>query len=180
MSKLPHESSHIKGFLKDENICLIDADSLVYYEMDKNTYEEAVYGLDKRIDHILKQCNTTKFAGFLTDGCWVIPILEADDLVSYYANTDNRKFIICSPDKDVLHQCIGTHYNYRTTEFLHTSPEDAIKFLWKQALMGDSVDGIPGLPGVGDKTATNWLKSRTKDFEGFTLRKYVEHSKYIN
>ena len=210
MSKLPHESSHIKGFLKDDNICLIDADSLVYYEMDKNTYEEAVYGLDKRIDHILKQCNTTKFAGFLTEGrcfrygvaedykgnrkgkpkppifyalkqylkqeygCWGIPILEADDLVSYYANTDIRKFIICSPDKDVLFQCYGTHYNYRTTEFLHTSPEDAIKFLWKQALMGDSVDGIPGLPGVGDKTATNWLKSRTKDFEGFTLRKYVE------
>ena len=195
---------------KDGNICLIDADSLIYYEMDKETYEEAVYGLDQRIQHILKQCNTSEYAGFLTEGrCfrytvaldykgnrkgkpkrpifyalkeylkqeygfWGLRILEADDLVSYYAYTDKRKFIICSPDKDVLYQCIGMHYNYRTAEFLHTSPEEAIKFLWKQVLMGDSVDGIPGLPGVGEKTATNWLKTRTKDYENFTLKKYVE------
>ena len=195
---------------KDSAICLLDADSLVYYEMDKTTYEEAVYGLDKRISHILEQCNTTKFAGFLTEGrCfrytvaqdykgnrkgkpkppifyalkqylkqeygfWGLSCLEADDLVSYYAYVDERKTIICSPDKDVLYQCIGMHYNYRTSEFLHTSPDDAIKFLWKQVLMGDSTDHIPGLPGVGDKTSTNWLKTRTKDYEGFVLKKYVE------
>ena len=195
---------------KDGNICLIDADSLVYYEMDKSTYEEAVYGLDKRIAHILDQCNTTQYAGFLTEGrCyrygvaqdykgnrkgkpkppifyalkqylkqeygfWGLSILEADDLVSYYAYTDERKTIICSPDKDVLYQCVGMHYNYRISEFLHTSPEEAVKFLWKQVLMGDSTDHIPGLPGVGEKTSTNWLKTRTKDFEGFALKKYVE------
>ena len=66
------------------------------------------------------------------------------------------------------------HYNYRTAEFLHTTTEEANKFLWKQVLMGDSVDGIPGLPGVGEKTADNWLKDRTKDFEGFAIKKYVE------
>ena len=36
---------------KDGNICLIDADSLIYYEMDNETYEEAVSGLDQRIQH---------------------------------------------------------------------------------------------------------------------------------
>ena len=100
--------------------------------------------------------------------------MEADDLVSYYSYTDERKTIICSPDKDVLYQCVGMHYNYQKGEFLHTSPDDAIKFLWKQVLMGDSTDHIPGLPGVGDKTSTNWLKTRTKDFEGFVLKKYIE------
>lgn len=200
----------IERLPKDSAICLIDADSLVYYEMDKATYEEAVYGLDKRISHILEQCNTTEYAGFLTEGrCfrygvaedykgnrkgkpkppifyalkqylkqeygfWGLACLEADDLVSYYSYTDERKTIICSPDKDVLYQCVGMHYNYRTSEFLHTSPDDAIKFLWKQVLMGDSTDHIPGLPGVGDKTSTNWLKTRTKDFEGFVLKKYIE------
>ena len=100
--------------------------------------------------------------------------VEADDLVAYYSYNTERKTIICSPDKDVLYQCVGMHYNYRTTEFVHTSPEDALKFLWKQVLMGDATDGIPGLKGVGDKTSTNWLKDRTKDFESFALKKYVE------
>ena len=202
--------SDVIRFPKNESICLIDADSLIYYEMGKDTLEEAVTSMDKRIDHILEQCNTDKFSGFLTKGrCFrygvtqsyksnrkgkpkpiifyaleqylrqeynfiSYPELEADDLVSYYSNTENRKTVICSPDKDVLYQCVGMHYNYRTAEFLHTTTEEANKFLWKQTLMGDSVDGIPGLPGVGEKTADNWLKGRIQDFESFTIKKYVE------
>jgi hypothetical protein len=203
-------SKDVERLPKNGSICLIDADSLMYYEMDKPTLEEALAGLDQRIDHILEQCNTDRFAGFLTRGkcfrygvaesyksnrkgkpkpvifyaleqylrqqynCISYPELEADDLVSYYSHIEDRKTVICSPDKDVLHQCVGMHYNYRTAEFLHTSDEDANRFLWKQTLMGDSVDGIPGLPGVGAKTADNWLKDRTKDFESFTIKKYVE------
>jgi len=178
--------------------------------MDKPTLEEAIYGLDERISNMLRACNTSKFAGFLTEGrCfrykvtdnykgnrkgrpkppafyalreyikqqygfWSNPQLEADDLVSYYSYTTNLSTIICSPDKDVLYQCIGMHYNYQKAEFLHTSPDEALSFLWKQVLMGDSTDNIVGIPGVGDKTSSNWLKNRTKDFEGFALKKYVE------
>ena len=158
---------------KDGYVCLIDADSLIYYEMDKTTYEEAVYGLDKRMEDMLSRCNTSRFAGFLTDGrCFRykvtdtyknsrkgkpkppifyalkehlrqnygmigISTLEADDLVSYYSYTSDFKTIVCSPDKDVLYQCVGMHYNCR-------------------------------------KTSSNWLRNRTKDFEGFALKKYVE------
>jgi hypothetical protein len=202
--------SNIERLPRDGNICLIDADSLLYYEMDKPTLEEAVYGIDERIGKMLYECNTSQLAGFLTEGkCfrydvmdtykgnrkgrpkpptfyalreylkqhygfWGVPILEADDLVSYYSYTDKRSTIICSPDKDVLYQCVGMHYNYQKAEFLHTSPDEALKFLWKQVLMGDSTDNIQGIPGVGDKTSTNWLKNRTRDFEGFALKKYVE------
>ncbi len=31
-----------------------------------------------------------------------------------------------------------------------------------------------GIPGVGLRTAENWLKERTKDFESFAIRKDVE------
>jgi|TARA_A100000171_G_C2072560_1_gene115456 5'-3' exonuclease len=107
-------------------------------------------------------------------GFWSVKQLEADDLVSYYSYSDNRSTIVCSPDKDVLGQCIGMHYNYQKAEFWHTTPEEANKFLWKQVLMGDSTDNIKGIPGVGDKTATNWLKNRKNDFEGFAMKQYVE------
>lgn len=202
--------SSIERLPRDGNICLIDADSLLYYEMDKPTLEDAIYGIDQRIATMLSECNTSKFVGFLTEGrcyrynvaenykgnrkgrpkppvfyalrehlkqkynMWGIKELEADDLVSYYSYTDNRSTIICSPDKDVLYQCVGMHYNYGKAEFLHTSPDEALKFLWKQVLMGDSTDNIPGIPGVGVKTADNWLKDRTKDYEAFALKKFVE------
>lgn len=202
--------SSIERLPRDGNICLIDADSLMYYEMNKPTLEEAIYGIDERISNMLNQCNTSQYVGFLTSGrcfryevCstykhsrkgnpkppvfyalreylkqrygfWGVPELEADDLVSYYSYTDRRSTIVCSPDKDVLFQCIGMHYNYQKAEFWHTTPDGALKFLWKQVLMGDSTDNITGIPGVGDKTSTNWLKDRTKDYEAFALKKYVE------
>ena len=193
-----------------EPICLIDGDSLIYYEMDKPTLEEALQGLDSRILTILEQCKTPTYVGFLTDhncfryqvskdykanrkhrpkpvifpalreylkqkwGFYGVEGLEADDLVSYYAKNEPRKTIICSPEKDVLYQCPGMHFNYRTCEFLHTSPDAAEEFLWKQVLMGDSTDNIPGIPGVGVKTAENWLMGRTNDVEAFVLKKYIE------
>ena len=57
---------------------------------------------------------------------WGMYAFEADDLVSYYSYTDKRSTIICSPDKDVLYQCVGMHYNYQKGEFLHTTPDEAL------------------------------------------------------
>lgn len=202
--------SSIERLPRDGNICLIDADSLIYYEMQKPTLAEALLGIDQRIATMLGACNTSQYCGFLTEkNCFrygvthdykgnrkgkakpiVFPAIreyliqnhnffgirgfEADDLVSYYSYTDKRSTIICSPDKDVLYQCVGMHYNYQKNEFLHTTPDEALKFLWKQVLMGDSTDNIQGIPGVGDKTSENWLKNRKNDFEAFALKKYVE------
>jgi 5'-3' exonuclease len=196
--------------ISDEPICLIDGDSLLYYEMDKPTLEEAIEGLNSRVETILSKCSTSKYVGFLTGtDCfrysvdstyksnrkhrpkpiifyalrehlrqhwkfYTYPRLEADDLVSYYGANMSESTIICSPDKDVLKQCVGRHFNYQKVEFIETSAEDATKFLWKQALMGDSTDHIQGIPGVGEKTSENWLKDRDKDFEAFVIKKYVE------
>jgi len=203
-------SQQIERLPKGKAVCLIDADSLLYYEMGRDTLEEAITGFDQRVHDILHQCNTTKYAGFLTHGkCFRYEVdceykakrsksnrsilfpslkeyamqrwgftylteLEADDIVSYYSYNHEENTIICSPDKDVLKQCVGMHYNYGKAEFMHTSPEEALKFLWVQVLMGDSTDNIVGIPGVGIKTAENWLKDRSKDFESFAVRKYVE------
>ena len=61
--------------------------------------------------------------------------------------------VICSPDKDVLLQIPGHHYNYQKNEWVNTTEESAWRFLWLQVLAGDSVDGIPGIPGIGMKKA---------------------------
>jgi hypothetical protein len=101
-----------------------------------------------------------------------IPELEADDLVAVYSNENT---MICSPDKDVLYQVEGTHYNYRTADFVETTDVEAEIFLWKQMLMGDPTDGIPGIPKVGEKTADTWLYDMPLlDMPTFVLNKYIE------
>lgn len=196
---------------EESTICLIDGDSLLYYEMDKPTLEQALKGIDSRVGTILENCNANVYIGFLTGktgyrynvsstykanrkhrpkpiifyalreymkqkySFYEFDGLEADDLVAYYGvNNDGMKTVICSPDKDVLYQCIGRHFNYQKLEFVTTTETDAEKFLWTQVLMGDSTDNIQGIPGVGIKTAENWMKDREKDIEGFVLKKYVE------
>ena len=102
-----------------------------------------------------------------------IPELEADDLVSVYH--DPLKTVICSPDKDVLYQNKGIHYNYGKAETIIVDDIEANTFLWKQMLMGDSTDGIQGLPKVGPKTADAWLQSpNTAQMPTFVLEKYIE------
>ena len=102
-----------------------------------------------------------------------IPELEADDLVSIYH--DPLKTVICSPDKDVLYQNKGIHYNYGKAETIIVDENDSLRFLWKQMLMGDSTDGITGLPKVGPKTADTWLEPLLpNEMPEFVLNKYIE------
>ena len=57
--------------MKDERILLIDADSLLYYEMGAKSLEQATANIDDRINSMLKAANATRFAGFLTlDRCF--------------------------------------------------------------------------------------------------------------
>jgi len=175
-------------------IVLIDADSLLYFEMGRDTLEEAIAGIDQRIEQIITETEADSCIGYLTLGkCFRYDIAkskpykhnrkgsmkppifyalrayvqqahnfrsvdgyEADDMVGIakdYFESKGIEAVISSPDKDVLQQIPGKHYNYQKAEFVETTEKDAMKFLWKQVLMGDSTDGIPGIPGLGPKTA---------------------------
>ena len=201
-----------------EKVALIDADSLLYYEMGKDTLEEAIEGIDNRIKTILEETGADLYAGFLTEGkCFRYKIarsrpykynrklstkppifyalkeyikqqwkfkgilgLEADDCVSIYSNvisdTKTYSYVVCSPDKDVLRQVPGKHFNYQKMEWVNTSEEDANKFLWMQTLMGDSTDGIPGIPGLGAKTALKIINKNdgSTTYEQDVLKIYIE------
>ena len=47
--------------------------------------------------------------------------LEADDLVSIHNKLNT---VICSPDKDVLYQNVGKHYNYGKAEFVEVNEQE--------------------------------------------------------
>lgn len=105
-------------------------------------------------------------------GFYEVAPLEADDLVALYSSAEST---ICSPDKDVLKQIPGKHYNYQKNDFVITSESEAREFLWLQAIAGDSVDGIPGVPGAGMKTAEKaLLDTFSDDFPLQVLKLYLE------
>ena len=71
------------------------------------------------------------------------------------------------------------HYNYGKAETVVVDEVKAAKFLWKQMLMGDSTDGITGIPKVGPKTADKWLADiNTDEMPTFVLQKYIEKFGY--
>ena len=84
---------------------------------------------------------------------------EADDLLCMWAEQARRNgddYIVCSIDKDL--KCIpGLHYNMKHNNFFEISEEDSLRFYYEQLLKGDSTDGVPGLPGVGDVYSKQYL-----------------------
>ncbi|WP_201206688.1 DNA polymerase I [Pseudomonas sp. S37] len=94
--------------------------------------------------------------------------VEADDVIGTLARnsaTQGRPVIISTGDKDMA-QLVDGHVTLVNTmtgsvmdvagvhEKFGVGPEHIIDFL---ALMGDKVDNIPGVPGVGEKTAVGLL-----------------------
>lgn len=106
-------------------------------------------------------------------GAFTSPGLEADDLISYFKK-QFKDSVICSPDKDVLFQNIGMHYNYRTGEFINVDEEYSEYFLYKQIGMGDSGDYVSGIEGVGEKTVDKWFKAKKdKTYAQIILQEYI-------
>jgi len=99
---------------------------------------------------------------------------EADDIIgtlAKQAEKENYKIFMVTPDKDFAQLVTENIFMYRPArmgngieiwgvpevqeKFEIERPEQVIDYL---GMMGDSVDNIPGLPGVGDKTAKKFIK----------------------
>lgn len=102
--------------------------------------------------------------------------VEADDAVAYYWRITNGECIISSPDKDVLKQLGGIHYDYRKKVFIETNQKDAERFRLLQTLAGDATDGIPGIRNVGMTKAQKMLTIDSLDcvIANYKLRGYTK------
>jgi 5'-3' exonuclease len=104
---------------------------------------------------------------------------EADDQVRIWAGeakSAGDPFIVSTIDKDL--DCIaGMHFNLKTKETYEVTEDYANFFYWKQLLMGDSVDNIPGLPGIGRVKAEKLLAGLTnhEDRKAQVIDQYIEY-----
>ncbi len=110
-----------------------------------------------------------------------IPIIEtdgfeADDVIGTLAKQAEKSgytIFMVTPDKD-YGQLVSEHIRiykppYQGSDFEILGPKEVCE-KWK---MGDSVDNIPGIPGVGEKTAAKLLA------EYGTLEQVLEHADQI-
>jgi DNA polymerase-1 len=92
---------------------------------------------------------------------------EADDVIATLIEKHpEEKFVVVTGDKDLLQLvtdrvwCLDTMKN-KWSNILSTFEKFGVgpsQVPWVQALSGDSVDNIPGAPGIGPKTATELIQ----------------------
>ena len=89
---------------------------------------------------------------------------EADDDIAMRATELAGDGLIVSIDKDFM-QVAGWHYNFVKKIKKEVTPEDGLRFFYKQILMGDSADNIKGIHRVGEVTATKMRAELTTEKE---------------
>ncbi|NQY29979.1 MAG: DNA polymerase I, partial [Flavobacteriaceae bacterium] len=164
------------------------------YKANRQETPEAIKIAVPIIQEILKAMNIPiiEVAGF-----------EADDLIGTLAKQAEKEGFttyMVTPDKDFAQLVSENIFMYRPARmgngieiwgipevqarFEVERPEQVIDYL---GMMGDAVDNIPGLPGVGDKTAKKFLKqygsmenllANTADLKG-KMKEKIEANKEL-
>ncbi|WP_417861202.1 DNA polymerase I [Winogradskyella sediminis] len=143
-------------------------DRVEMFEAYKANRDETPEGIKTAIPHICNILEAMHIPIMVKEG------FEADDVIgtlSRQAEKEGYKTYMVTPDKDFAQLVTENIFMYRPVfgggyetwgipevqkKFEVTDPMQVIDFL---GMMGDASDNIPGLPGVGEKTAKKFLKA---------------------
>ena len=117
---------------------------------------------DERPEHwqAVREFLVTQHKAMICEG-W-----EADDQLGIEQDKVGGTTVICSIDKDLL-QVPGKHYNFVKKEFREVSPDEGLKKLYLQALIGDRSDNIFGVQGIGPVKAEKALEGLETELEWY-------------
>ncbi len=142
------------------------ADRVEMYEAYKANRDETPEGIRTAIPHIYNILEAMHIPIMVKEG------YEADDVIgtlSKQAEKEGYKTYMVTPDKDFAQLVSENIFMYRPVfgggyetwgipevqkKFEVENPLQVIDYL---GMMGDASDNIPGLPGVGDKTAKKFI-----------------------
>ncbi|WP_417212705.1 DNA polymerase I [Bizionia sp.] len=145
------------------------ADRVEMYEEYKANRDETPEGIKVAVPYILEILKAMHIPIMVKEG------FEADDVIgtlSKQAEKEGYQTFMVTPDKDFAQLVSENIFMYRPKSFGGgyevwgipevqkkfdvERPEQVIDFL---GMMGDASDNIPGLPGVGEKTAKKFIKA---------------------
>lgn len=133
------------------------------FESYKATRAETPTDLNVQIPYIHRAVEAFRIKSLMLDG------YEADDVIGTLATRAVRQrfnIVIVTADKDFM-QIVGPHVTLWDTmrdrrvgtrevrERLGVEPAAVVDVM---ALMGDAIDNVKGVPGIGEKTATSLIK----------------------
>lgn len=154
-----------------------DTTSIVVFDTGKPTFRSAVYqdykahrpsapeDLIPQFELIRQACKAMGLQTVATEG------FEADDLLAAYSKAileqdqDNHAVVI-TVDKDMMQLVQPRVRIFNPMKRMYVDRDEVISY-WGvppeqvvdvMALAGDASDGVPGVPGIGPKTAANWIQ----------------------
>jgi len=150
----------------DKGGSTVRRDAFPEYKANRQETPEAIKIAVPYIQEILKAMNIPIVESFG---------IEADDLIgtlSKQAEKEGFQVYMVTPDKDYAQLVSENIFMYRPARMGNGIEiwdvekvkekfeiEDPLQVIDYLGMMGDAVDNIPGLPGVGDKTAKKFLKA---------------------
>lgn len=146
----------------------------VALDAGRKTFRTEIYGaykgnrpetppeLKEQFPIVLEACQAFGIPSIRLEG------YEADDIIATFANKlaqNNHEVCVVSSDKDLMQLITDNIYMYdpgkskiiKNPEVLEKYGVLPSQMIELQALMGDAVDNVPGVDGVGPKTAANLL-----------------------
>ena len=111
---------------------VLDAMGIKHYETDNYEADDIIGTLSKRVD-------------------------EEDEFIATIVSSDKDLLQLISDEVDVKLLKQSGHIMMTKEEFRNTYQVDPIHMIDLKALMGDASDHIPGVKGIGEKTAINLL-----------------------
>lgn len=118
-----------------------------------------------------------------THGAELVLDQEADDALGI---TQSARSCLESPscivtiDKD-LDQIPGWHYNFVKKNLYYITPNEGLQYFYQQLLMGDRIDNIPGIYGIGPINAARIIGACKSEQEMYNaVQKHYEKAGYTD
>lgn len=112
---------------------VLDAMGIMHFEIDGYEADDIIGTLAKKVD-------------------------EEEEFIGTIVSSDKDLLQLISPDIDVKLLKQSGHIQMNEEEFMNTYGVKPIRMIDLKALMGDPSDHIPGVKGIGEKTAISLLK----------------------
>lgn len=100
-------------------------------------------------------------------GSSIVNGIETDDMLGIRQTQLDGNSRICSLDKDLL-MVPGQHFNWVNQEFRLVSPLDGLKTFYKQLILGDKSDNIPGFDGAMRGTCPKFIEKLQAPIDNMT------------
>lgn len=120
----------------------------------------------------IRQYLIDKYKAVVVDG------MEADDMLGIrQTETEPLTTCIVSFDKDLM-MIPGYHFNFLKGTKHNVSERDGYRSFYRQLLTGDTTDAIPGVVGIGPKTASKLIDGLSSERAMYQVARSEWHKAY--